>query len=41
MLQMKVHGRNSQDQINEEKIGNLPEKKIQINDSKEDPVSQK
>ena len=33
MLQMKVHGRNSQDQINEEKIGNLPEKKIQINDS--------
>ena len=38
---MKVHGRNSQDQINEEKIGNLPEKKIQINDSEEDPVSQK
>lgn len=38
---MKVHGRNAQDQINEEKTGNLPEKKIQINDSKEDPVSQK
>ena len=38
---MKVHGRNAQDQINEEKTGNLPEKKIRINDSKEDPVSQK
>ena len=38
---MKKQGKNPQDQINEEKIGNLPEKKIQINDSKEDPISQK
>ena len=42
MLQMKEQGKNWQDQINEEEIGNQPKKKrIQSNDSKDDPKSQK
>ena len=34
--QMKEQTRNTEIQINEEGIGNLPEKKIQNNDSKDD-----
>ena len=30
MSQMKEQGKNLQDQINEEEIGNLPEKKIRV-----------
>ena len=30
MLQMKEQGKNLQDQINEEKIGNLPEKEFRV-----------
>ena len=41
MSQMKEQGKNLQDQINEEEIGNLPEKRIQSNDSKGDPESWK
>ena len=41
MLQMKEQGKNIQDQINEDKICNLPEKTIQRNDSKDDPKSWK
>ena len=41
MLQMKEQGKNLQDQINEDEIGNLPEKTIHSNDSKDDPESQK
>ena len=39
---MKEEGKNLQDQINEEEIGNLPEKEfIFTSDSKDDPKSQK
>ena len=39
---MKEQGKNLQDQINEEEIGNLPEKEfIFTSDSKDDPKSQK
>ena len=38
---MKQQGKNLQDQINEEKLVNLPEKRIQSNDSKDDLESQK
>ena len=38
---MKEQGKNLQDQINEEEIGNLREKRIQSNDSKDDPESRK
>ena len=38
---MKEQGKNPQDQINEEEIGNLPQKRIQSNDSKDDPKSWK
>ena len=38
---MKEQGKNLQDQINEEEIGNLPGKKIQNNDSKYNPESWK
>ena len=41
MQQMKKQGKNPPDQTNEEEIGNLPEKRIQINDSKGDPKSWK
>ena len=34
--QMKEQTRNTEVKINEEKIGKLPEKKIQNNDSKDD-----
>ena len=34
--QMKEQTRNTKVQINEDKIGKLPEKKIQKNDSKDD-----
>ena len=34
--QMKEETRNTEVKINEEKIGKLPEKKIQNNDSKDD-----
>ena len=37
MSQMKEQGKNLQDQINEEEIGNLPKKRIQNYDSKDDP----
>ena len=30
MLQMKEQGKNQQDQINEEEIGNLPEKEFRV-----------
>ena len=30
MLQMKRQGKNPQDQINEEEIGNLPEKELRV-----------
>ena len=30
MLQMKEHGKNPQDQKNEEEIGNLPEKEFRV-----------
>ena len=30
MQQMKEHGKNPQDQKNEEKIGSLPEKEIRV-----------
>ena len=30
MLQMKEQGKNPQDQINEEEIGNLPEKEFRV-----------
>ena len=36
---MKGHGKNPQDQTKEEKISSLPEKRIQSNDSKDDPKS--
>ena len=41
MLQMTKQGKNLQHQINEKEIGNLPEKKIQSNDSKDDPKSRR
>ena len=41
MLQMKQQDKNLHDQINEEERGNLPEKRAQSNDSKDDPRSQK
>ena len=37
--QMKEQGKNPPDQTNEEEIGHLPEKRIQSNDSKDDPKS--
>ena len=37
---MKEHGKNPQDQTNEENIGSLPEKEFSI-DSKDDPKSWK
>ena len=40
-LQRKEQGKNLQDQINEDEIGNLPEKRIQSNDSKDDTKSRK
>ena len=39
--QMKEQGKNPPDQTNEEEIGSLPEKRIQNNDSKDDPKSWK
>ena len=39
--QMKDQGKNPQDQTNEEKIGSLPEKRIQSNDTKDDLKSWK
>ena len=39
--QVKKQGKNPPDQTNEEKIGSLPENRIQINDSKDDPKSWK
>ena len=30
MLQIKKQGRNTKDQINEEEIGNLPEKELRV-----------
>ena len=36
---MKEQTRNTEVQINEEEIGKLPEKRIQNNDSKDDPKS--
>ena len=41
MLQTKEQGKNLQDQTKEEEIGNLPWKRIQSNDSKDDPESWK
>ena len=38
---MKGQGKTPQDQINEEEIGKLSEKRIQSNDNKDDPKSQK
>ena len=35
--QLKEHGKNPQDQTNEEEIDSLPEKRIQSNNSKDDP----
>ena len=40
MLQTKEQGKNLQDQINEDEIGD-PWKRIQSNDSKDDPKSRK
>ena len=40
MLQTKEQGKNLQDQINEDEIGNLPEKEFRV-DSKDDPKFQK
>ena len=40
-LQTKQQDENLQEQLNEVKIGNLPEKKNQNNDNKDDPRSQK
>ena len=37
MQQMKEQGKNPPDQTNKEKIGKLPEKRIQSNDCKDDP----
>ena len=39
--QMKEQGKNPPDQTNEDEIGSLPEKRIQSNDSKDDPKSWK
>ena len=39
--QMKEQGKNPPDLTNEEEIGSLPEKRIQNNDSKDDPKSWK
>ena len=39
--QMKEQGKHPPDQTNEEKIGKLPEKRIQSNESKDDPKSWK
>ena len=36
---MKGHSKNPQDQKKEEKISSLPEKRIQSNNSKDDPKS--
>ena len=41
MLQMKEQDKNQQEQLNEEEIGNLPEKIIQSNNSKDDTKSRK
>ena len=41
IVQMKGQGKTPQDQINEEEIGKLSEKRIQSNDNKDDPKSQK
>ena len=38
---MKEQGENTPDLTNEEVIGSLPEKRIQNNDSKDDPKSWK
>ena len=39
---MKEQGKHLQDQINEDEIGNLPEKEFRVmNDSKDDPKSWK
>ena len=38
---MKEQSKNSQDQINEEEIAKLPEKRIQRDDSKDDPKPRK
>lgn len=38
---MKEQDKISQEQLNEEEIGNLPEKIIQSNDSNDNPRSQK
>ena len=40
MIQMKEQDKNPQDEINEEEIGNLPEKEFRVMiDSKDDPKS--
>ena len=39
--QMKEQGKNPPDHTNEEEIGSLPEKRIQNNESKDDPKSWK
>ena len=39
IIQMQEQIRNTEIQINEEEIGSLPEKRIQNNDSKDDPKS--
>ena len=41
IVQMKEQAINTQDQINKEEIGKLPEKRIQSTDSKHDPKPQK
>ena len=38
---MKEQGKNPPDQTNEEEIGSLPEKRIQNNDSEDDPGPRK
>ena len=40
-FQIKEEDKNTQKPLNDEEIGNLPEKKIQNDDSKDDPRSWK
>ena len=41
MYQMKEQDKTQEKQLNEVEIGNLPEKRIQNNDSEDDPGPQK
>ena len=41
ILQAKEQGKNPEDQINEKEIGKLSKKRIQNNDSEDDPGPQK